>query len=351
MNPYLHSTGSRSEYLGGYNRVDFGEPHHGVERSSIDALAYPEKYTVMNPLYRDPLASEPSPEGFAPYSCSSAPLASVSDLSGGASAAGNVSRNYYPTAETNKTREKSPISDKWSQIDLETLPKEIKRVPLSPLRRTISQRMTYSVQNIPASIIFRKADVTDLVKMRLKVNRFSKCKISLNDYVTKAIIMALTQTPGVNIAFIDNEIVEYSDVNLGFAVDATEGLLVPVLHKSQNMTIVEIAQKSKELIQKANDGKLTLRDFAHPTFSISNSGVFGVEFSVPIIVAPQSGIIGIGVVTDEAVLKDGVWESHKKLGLSYALDHRVIDGALGAKFLQNVIYLLENPLELIWREE
>ncbi len=229
-------------------------------------------------------------------------------------------------------------------------PRIAKTVPMSPFRKTIARRMNASVQNIPASVLYRKADVSDLIKMRLKINRFSNAKISLNDYFTKAVVMALALMPEINSSLDNDQIVQYSDVNIGIAVDASGALYVPVIHQAQKLDVLGISAQTKSLIAKAEQGALTLEDMAHPTFTITNLGCFGVEYTFPLILPPQSGILGIGAVIDEPIEKDGKWESRKKAGLSYSFDHRIIDGALAAKFLQKIVGLLEDPLELIWKE-
>ena len=160
----------------------------------------------------------------------------------------------------------------------------------------------------------------------------------------------LALMPEINSSYDKDQIIQYSDVNIGIAVDAKGTLFVPVIHQAQKLDVVSISAQTKSLIEKADKGALSLEEMAHPTFTISNMGCFGVEFTFPIIVAPQSGILGVGAVIDEPVEKDGKWETHKKIGLSYAFDHRIIDGALGAKFVQKIVGLLENPLELIWKE-
>ena len=229
-------------------------------------------------------------------------------------------------------------------------PRIAQTVALTPLRRTIARRMTLSFQTIPTSILFRKADVSELIKMRLKINRYSSMKASLNDYFTKATAMALAAMPEINSSFDGDQVIQYADVNIGMAVDAKGALYVPVIHQAQNMDVIEISAQTKRLIEKAEQGKLTLDEMANPTFTISNMGTFGVEYVHPIILPPQSGILGIGAVFDEPVEKDGKWESHKRVGLSYAFDHRIIDGALASKFLKKVIEYLEEPLLLIWKE-
>ena len=229
-------------------------------------------------------------------------------------------------------------------------PRVAQTLAMTPMRRTIARRMNLSVQTIPASILYRKADVSELIKMRLKINRYSSVKASLNDYFTKATAMALASMPEINSSFDGEQIIQYADVNIGMAVDAKGALYVPVIHQAQNMDIIEIATQTKRLVEKAEQGKLTLDEMANPTFTISNMGTLGVEYVHPIILPPQSGILGIGAVFDEPVEKDGKWESHKRVGLSYAFDHRIIDGALAAKFLKKVIEYLEEPLLLIWKE-
>lgn len=229
-------------------------------------------------------------------------------------------------------------------------PRIAQTVAMTPMRRTIARRMNLSCQTIPASILLRKADVSELIKMRMKINRFSNVKASLNDYFTKATAMALALMPELNSSLDGDQIIQYADVNIGMAVDAKGALYVPVIHQAQNMDILEIAAYTKRLIEKAEQGKLTLEEMANPTFTISNMGALGVEYFTPIILPPQSGILGIGAVFDEPVEKDGKWESHKRVGLSYAFDHRIIDGALASKFLKKIIEFLEEPIQLIWKE-
>ena len=229
-------------------------------------------------------------------------------------------------------------------------PRIAQTVAMTPTRRTIARRMNLSAQTIPTSILFKKADVSELIKMRLKINRYSNVKASLNDYFTKATVKALTDMPEINSSLDGNQIIHYSDVNIGIAVDAKGALYVPVIHQAQNLDVLDFAVQTKRLIEKAEQGKLTLQEMAHPTFTISNMGALGVEYFHPIILPPQSGILGIGATCDEPVEKDGKWEAHKKVGLSYAFDHRIIDGALASKFLRKVIDYLEEPLLLIWKE-
>ncbi|MBR5711150.1 MAG: 2-oxo acid dehydrogenase subunit E2 [Thermoguttaceae bacterium] len=229
-------------------------------------------------------------------------------------------------------------------------PRIAKSVAMTSIRRTIARRMNLSVQTIPASTIFRKADVSELIKMRLKINRFSNVKASLNDYFTKATVMALALMPELNSSLDGDQIIQYADVNIGMAVDAKGSLYVPVIHQAQNMDILAIAAQTKRLIDKAEQHKLTLEEMANPTFTISNMGALGVEYFTPIILPPQSGILGIGATFDEPVEKDGKWEARKRVGLSYAFDHRIIDGALASKFLKKIIEFLEEPIQLIWKE-
>ncbi|MBQ6615643.1 MAG: 2-oxo acid dehydrogenase subunit E2 [Thermoguttaceae bacterium] len=229
-------------------------------------------------------------------------------------------------------------------------PRIAQTVGMTPMRRTIARRMNLSSQTIPTSILFRKADVSELTKMRLKINRYSSVKVSLNDYFTKAIVMALASMPEINSSLDGDQIIQYADVNIGIAVDAKGALYVPVIHQAQDMDVIDLAAQTKRLIEKAEQGKLTLEDMANPTFTISNMGALGVEYFHPIILPPQSGILGIGAAFDEPVEKDGKWESHKRVGLSYAFDHRIIDGALASRFLKKVIEYLEEPLILIWKE-
>ena len=251
---------------------------------------------------------------------------------------------------SNLSESSQSVCNDMASGDAATLPRIAKTCPMTSLRRTIAKRMSLSVQTIPASILYRKVDVSELTKMRLRINRLSKEKTSLNDFFIKATAMALALMPEINSSLDGNEIIQYADVNIGMAVDAKGALYVPVIHQAQNMDICEIAAHTKRLIERAEQGSLTLEEMANPTFTISNMGALGVEYFNPIILPPQSGILGIGAMMEEPVEKDGKWETRKRVGLSYAFDHRIFDGALAAKFLKRVIEFLEEPLSLIWKE-
>ena len=224
-----------------------------------------------------------------------------------------------------------------------------KRTRLSGMRKVIAERMHSSTSEIPAAVLMLTADVTRLMAMRADANEGKEKadKLTVNDFVLKAVARALAETPEFRVRLDGNELVSFDYVNLGCAVSVDGGLLVPVIEDADLKSITEIHNIVKDFAARAKTGKLKPDELKGSCFSVSNLGAYGVQFSTPIINQPDSGILGVGGVKDELYLKaDGTVGAKKMMGLSISFDHRLNDGVPAAQFLNKIKALLENPITM-----
>jgi pyruvate dehydrogenase E2 component (dihydrolipoyllysine-residue acetyltransferase) len=215
-------------------------------------------------------------------------------------------------------------------------------VQLTPMRRIVGERMTKSKQSAPHFYLSMDTDMTEIIRQRsaLKERRESVVP-SINDFIISASARALKQSPSVNAAFNDRGIQIYSDINIGIAVALDEGLVVPVIRNADHLSLQELAKVSRELAEKAQNKKLFPLDYEGGTFTISNLGMFGVDSFVAIINPPQCAILAVGQVAPRVVAhKQGI-AVRPTMTMSLSADHRVIDGAMAARFLQHVKTVLE----------
>ena len=185
------------------------------------------------------------------------------------------------------------------------------------------------------------------VESRAKLNEISKVKISFNDIVLKACAVALKQHPKVNSSWLGDKIRYNHHVNIGVAVAVEEGLLVPVIRFADTKTLSQIATEVKEYAQKAKDKKLQPSDWEGNTFTISNLGMFGIDEFTAIINPPDACILAIGAIQQVPVVKNGAVVPGNIMKLTLSCDHRVVDGATGAAFLQTFKKYLENPVTML----
>ncbi|MEN2984541.1 MAG: dihydrolipoamide acetyltransferase family protein [Dictyoglomaceae bacterium] len=218
--------------------------------------------------------------------------------------------------------------------------KEAKRIPLTSMRRTISERLSKSKQLIPHFYVFTEVDMTELVNIKSRQEN----EIKIDDFIIKATALALKDFPLINSRFKENEIELLTDINVGFAVAlGDEGLVVPVIKKADNKNLKEIAKERQNLIEKARSGKLSLEDISDGSITINNVGVFGVSSILAIINPPEVAIVTTGVIQDKPVVLNGEIKIRKIMEMTLSADHRVIDGAYGSRFIIKVKELLENP--------
>jgi pyruvate dehydrogenase E2 component (dihydrolipoamide acetyltransferase) len=173
-------------------------------------------------------------------------------------------------------------------------------------------------------------------------------KVSVNDVLLKAVAVALSQHPEVNAHWLGDRIRYHNRVHLGMAVATDDGLIVPVIWDADRKRMSEISRESKELAKRARERKLKPEEFTGSTFSVSNLGMFGIDQFTAIINPPEAAIIAIGTSEDKLVVVNGEPVVRSRVRLTMSCDHRIIDGAVGAKFLQTLRRLVENPLMLVY---
>ncbi|HUW72298.1 MAG TPA: 2-oxo acid dehydrogenase subunit E2 [Methanosarcinales archaeon] len=219
--------------------------------------------------------------------------------------------------------------------------------PLKGMRKLIAERMFYSSQNIPHIILTSVMDVDALValreKIKDKVSAVYNTKITYTDFIIKACATVLAEQPNVNASLVNETQIVYEDINVGLAVAIESGLIVPTIYNADKLSVFEIAKRRAELVEKAKQGKLTMEEITNGTFTISNLGMFGVRIFTAIINPPQGAILMVGEVYKAPAFVGDRIEPKQFMEISVAVDHRIIDGANGARYLQRLKEIIENP--------
>jgi pyruvate dehydrogenase E2 component (dihydrolipoamide acetyltransferase) len=215
------------------------------------------------------------------------------------------------------------------------------------MRKTIARRLSESLFTAPHFYLTMSINMDATVAARAALNKDAKVKISFNDIVLKAVSVALKQHPKVNSSWLGETIRYNHHVNIGVAVAVEEGLLVPVIRFADTKSLTQIAKEVKEYAQKAKDKKLQPSDWEGSTFTISNLGMFGIDEFTAIINPPDACILAVGGISQEPIVKDGEIKIGNIMKVTLSCDHRVVDGAMGASFLQTLKALLEEPLKLL----
>lgn len=220
-------------------------------------------------------------------------------------------------------------------------------VPLTRIQRLIGERMLKSKLSKPCFYIESKADVTELMGMRHKLKKASGVKITTNAFYIRALALAVKRYP-VMAGRIDGDNIKVADaINVGFAVNAPHGLVVPVIKNADKKALAEIARQEKLLTEKARSNDLTLEDMEGETVALSNLGVYGIDSFLGIVPPPASTILAVGNVLPSVRPKDGKAIVCKMLILTLAVDHRVINGIYAAEFLNFIAEQLQNPQRLV----
>ncbi|MEP4147398.1 MAG: dihydrolipoamide acetyltransferase family protein [Halioglobus sp.] len=210
----------------------------------------------------------------------------------------------------------------------------IEVIPLTATRQTIAKRLTEAKQEIPHYYLTVDYDLDGLLTHRASHNASSETRISVNDLIVSCVAKALMREPKVNINVIDNAIHQFSDANVSVAIATEDGLYPATIRAAQNLSAAEVAQATAALAQKAKDGKLTREDLSGGSFTVSNLGMFGVSNFTAIINPPMGAILALGKAEQKPVVKDGEIGIATQISATLSCDHRVIDGAVGARFLQ-----------------
>jgi pyruvate dehydrogenase E2 component (dihydrolipoamide acetyltransferase) len=225
---------------------------------------------------------------------------------------------------------------------------ETKIIPLSAMRRTIAKRLAESTGPIPHFYLTADYDVTNLMSVRTQMVEISGTKVSLNDFIIRAIALALRHHPNVNASWGDDAITQHGEVHIGVAVATPEGLITPVIRNADAKSVVDIATEVRALADKAKNRKLKPDEYQGSTFTISNLGAWGIEEFTAIINPPNAAILAIGTAEARAVVdanRQIVIRDRMKVTMS--CDHRIIDGAIGAEFLKTLRQYIEQPLRLV----
>jgi pyruvate dehydrogenase E2 component (dihydrolipoamide acetyltransferase) len=229
---------------------------------------------------------------------------------------------------------------------------DVTAVPLTQMRKTIARRLTASMQQAPHFYLTATIDMVKATALRQQINEFAQTeqepvKVSFNDLVIKAVARALTRMPEINVSFDGENLLYKHRINIGVAVALDAGLIVPVIRDANLKGVLEIARDARRLVDAAHNNKLKPEDFQGGTFSVSNLGMFGIEQFTAVINPPESAILAVGAITPTPVVLDGQVVVRERMKVTLSIDHRAIDGATGARFLQEVKRLLEEPMGML----
>ena len=220
-------------------------------------------------------------------------------------------------------------------------------IPLSQMRKVIARRLGESKFSAPHFYLTIEINMDKAIKMRKRVNEVAPTKISFNDFIVKATAAALRQHPAVNSSWLEDRIRINKDIHIGVAVAVEEGLLVPVIRYADMKTLSQINTEVRFLAGKARERKLQPEEMSGNTFTISNLGMFGIDEFTAIINPPDACIMAVGGIAQKAIVKDGELTIGNIMKVTMSCDHRVVDGATGAQFLQTFQAILEDPVRLL----
>jgi pyruvate dehydrogenase E2 component (dihydrolipoamide acetyltransferase) len=225
-----------------------------------------------------------------------------------------------------------------------------KDVPLTQIRKTIAKRLVQSLGPIPTFYLTSEVDMERAVDAREALNQTAgdEGRISFNDIVLKAVATALRQHPACNAWWQDDHIRIWNEVHLGMAVAVEDGLITPVIRNADQKSLREISSLTRDMANRARERKLKPEEYTGATFSVSNLGMFDIEHFTAVINPPEAGILAIGSITPVPAAWDGQVTVRRRMRMTMSCDHRVIDGATGAKFLKTLKTMLENPLAMVW---
>jgi len=243
--------------------------------------------------------------------------------------------NIKPASRSTTAAAPAPVGNGQTQV-----------IPLTKMRSAIAKSLQASKQNIPHFYETIDVDVEDVVKLRVKLNEIlepEKIRVSIGDFVSKAVASALLRHPAINATFNGTEVTRYGDVNLGIAVAVPDGLIVPVLRNIHLMGLKEIRQRSADLVDRARAQRLKQDEMTGGTFTVSNLGTFGIREFSAIINPPQVAILAVAAAEKRAVIRGDQIVARTMLSLTLSADHRIVDGATAADFLKTLKTLLEQP--------
>ncbi len=230
---------------------------------------------------------------------------------------------------------------------------EFTKIPNNNMRKVIARRLTESKQTVPHFYLTVECELDKLLEIRKEINFDAEAtagkdkkpayKLSVNDFIIKATALALKKVPTANASWSDEAILQYNNVDISVAVAIDGGLITPIVKNADQKNVVAISNEMKDLAARAKTGKLAPEEFQGGGFSISNLGMFGVKQFAAIVNPPQGCILAVGAGEDRAVVRHGKIETRNIVDLTLSVDHRVVDGAVGAQFLQALKHYIESP--------
>lgn len=226
-------------------------------------------------------------------------------------------------------------------------PIETQTVPMSRMWQVMAERLTESWTTVPHFYLEREVNAGQLLAWWEKVKQRVEDKITLTDLLVKLVAAALRKHPRANAAWQDGTIILNSEVNVGLAVAVEDGLLVPVIHQADTLGLGALAERRQAVVDRARAGKPALADLQGGTFTVSNLGMFGIDSFKAIVNPPQAAILAVGRIADKVVPVNGQPTVQPMMTLTLSCDHRVVDGARGAQFLQTVASFIEEPLAVL----
>jgi pyruvate dehydrogenase E2 component (dihydrolipoamide acetyltransferase) len=246
-----------------------------------------------------------------------------------------------PAAEARKVQSLAQMGIADGSYDL---------IPLDGMRKAIARRLTDSFRDVPHFPLTIDCEIDGLLAARVKVNAMLEkdgIKVSVNDFVIKASAMALKAVPEANASYSPEGIAMHHNADVAMAVAIDGGLITPIIRKAETKTLSQIAMESKDLAKRARDRKLKPEEFQGGTFSVSNLGMFGIRSFASIINEPQGAIMSVGAGEQRPVVKNGALAVATVMTVTLTCDHRVVDGAIGAKFLQIFKAMIEDPVTML----
>jgi pyruvate dehydrogenase E2 component (dihydrolipoamide acetyltransferase) len=229
---------------------------------------------------------------------------------------------------------------------------EVRAQPLSMMRKTIARRLQQSMQTAPHFYVTVAIETNKLGEVRSAINEYAAglpnpVKVSYNDLIVKAVALALESMPEVNVSFDGEQLLFKSRINVGIAVALETGLIVPVIRDADKRGVLDIARESRRLSEAARAGKLAPEEFSGGTFTVSNLGMYDVEEFTAVINPPESAILAVGTIVPTPVVREGQVVVRDIMKVTLSVDHRALDGAIAARFLQEFKRLLENPMGIL----
>jgi pyruvate dehydrogenase E2 component (dihydrolipoamide acetyltransferase) len=227
---------------------------------------------------------------------------------------------------------------------------EDERIEASQMRKTIAKRLVQSIGPVPHFFLTAEIDMGRVLDLRKALNErlsASGVKVGVNDLLVKVAAEALARHPEINASWAEDAIQRHGSADIGIAVAVPDGLITPVVREADRKGLAQIAAEASDLIERARNRKLKPEEYTGATFSISNLGMFGIDEFTAIINPPEAAILAVGQTVEKPVVEGGEVVVRRRMRVTMSCDHRVIDGATGAGFLQTYRAMLENPLELV----